>query len=400
MPKLVWSVLQQENNITQPLLDMFKKVFPQAQVEVANIPWDTYKQEFTSMAIHGHGIDVSQTGAPVANDLIAMNALRPFTAREMALLGGENAFIEVARKSSLCFTENKVWSVPLFSDPYVITYWSDMLEQAGIDEKQAFTLEHIEETFQRLQASGIEYPWLINFHYDKFIPIHSVASWVWAQNTDFISEDGRKALFIGSAALTGLKAYFRLAKFVSPACLHLDDQQYNRLFLERRAAATICNMGYSYNWYRSLQPELRSRLKVALPPGPPLVGGSSLVIWNTTRVEELAFELVKFLVSPEIQSVYSLQMGQMPVRQEALNQPPFSTDPFLQSYANILTQGRVFPLAKFSGLLEDQLTQALQCVWHTVLSEPEADLEKIILSNLSPLARRYENMTNSLPRKP
>ena len=93
-------------------------------------------------------------------------------------------------------------------------------------------------------------------------------------------------------------------------------------------------------------------------------------------------------------------MGQMPVRQEVLNQPPFSTDPFLQSYANILTQGRVFPLAKFSGLLEDQLTQALQCVWHTVLSEPEADLEKIILSNLSPLARRYENMTNSLPRKP
>jgi ABC-type glycerol-3-phosphate transport system substrate-binding protein len=395
MPKLVWSVLDQGNNITQPLLDMFKEVSSQAQVEVNSVMWDTYKQEFTSMAIHGHGIDVSQAGAPVVNDLVAMNALRPFTAREMTLLGGESAFIAAAWNSSLRFDENKVWAIPLFSDPYAIAYWSDMLEQAGIDEKQAFTLEHIEETFQRLQTSGIEYPWLTNFHYDKHISIHGAAGWVWAQNTDFVSKDAREALFAAPAALTGLKAYFRLAKFVSPACLRLDSREYERLFLERRTAATICNLGYCYNWYQKLSPELRPRLKVVSPPGQPLVGGSSLFIWKNTRMEEMAFNLVKFLVSPEIQSVYPLQVGQMPVREEVFSQPPFSTNPLLLSYVNILKQGRVFPVVKFSGLLEDQITEALNRVWHTILSEPDTDLDTVILNNLNPLARRYENMMRS-----
>jgi multiple sugar transport system substrate-binding protein len=349
----------------------------------------------TSMAIHGHGIDVSQIGAPVVNDLVAMNVLRPFTAREMAVLGGENAFTVAAWQSSLRIAENKIWAIPLISDSYAITYWSDLLERAGVDEKQAFTLEHIEETFQRLRESGIEYPWLTNFHFNKFTSIHGASSWVWAQSTDFVSADGREALFVGPAALAGLKAYFRLSRYVSPASLGFDPQEYNRLFLERQAAATICAMGTSYSWYQSLSPELRPHLKVASPPGAPLVGGSSLVVWETTRNEDLAFNLVKFLISPEVQLVYPLQMGHMPVRREVLGQPPFSTHPLLQSYVNILAQGRAFLPVKFGGLLEDQLTQALTRIWYIVLSEPDTNLDEVLLRNLSPLARRYENMMGS-----
>jgi multiple sugar transport system substrate-binding protein len=395
MPKLEWSVLGQESSITQPLLDMFKKICLQAQVEVSSLSWGSYKQELTSMAIYGHGADVSQAGAPVVNDLVAMNALRPFTFREMASLGGEAAFTRAAWQSSLRLAEDKVWAIPLFSDPYAITYWSDMLEQAGVDEGQAFTLEHIEDTFQKLQASGIEYPWLVNFHLDPFIAIHGAASWVWAQGTDFVSEDGRKALFADPPALAGLQAYYRLARFVSPACLQLNNQEeYDQLFLERRVAATICNLGNAYNWYRNSPAELRPRLKVALPPGPPLVGGSSLFIWKVTRVEYLAFELVKFLVSPEVQVSYALQVGQMPVRQDVLAQPPFTTEPLLKSYANVLAQGRVFPLVHLSGLLEDQLGNALTRIWHTIFSDPGSNLETILLDNLSPLARRYNMIVN------
>ena len=242
MPKLEWSTIEHDNDFTQPLVDMFKKVSPQVKVEASSILWENYKQELTSMAIYGHGADVSQAGAPVVNDLVAMNTLRPFTAREMASLGGESAFTEIAWQSSLRMAENKVWAIPLVSDPYAITYWSDMLEEAGVDETQAFTQEHIEETFERLQASGVEYPWLTNFHTNKFNTIHGVASWLWAQGTDFVSEDGTEALFTGPAALAGLKAYYRLARFVSPVCLRADNQEYRQLFQERRAAATLKQM--------------------------------------------------------------------------------------------------------------------------------------------------------------
>ena len=39
----------------------------------------------------------------------------------------------------------------------MIYYWRDLLEQAGVDERTAFqTPEHMEETMQRLQASGVD----------------------------------------------------------------------------------------------------------------------------------------------------------------------------------------------------------------------------------------------------
>jgi multiple sugar transport system substrate-binding protein len=390
MPKLEWSVLGQENNITQSLVEKFKNIFPQAQVDVSSLLWESYKEELTNIAIYRRGADVSQAGAPVVSDLVAMNALRPFSAGEMASLGGESVFTKIAWQSSLRLAENKVLAIPLFSDPYAIIYWSDMLEDAGVNETQAFTQEHIEETFERLQARRIEYPWLIPFHSDTYSSIHGVASWVWAQGTDFVSADGRKALFTDQAALTGLQAYYRLARFVSPECLRTNYHEYNQLFLDRRAAASICGVGASNNWYSSLPVELRSKLKVALPPGPPLVGGSSLVIWNATRVEELAFSLVKFLVSPEIQAFYPLQAGQMPVLREVLDQPPFTTEPLLQSYANVLAHGRMFPLVKLGGLLERQLAIALTNIWHMVLSDPATDLETILRRNLEPVARRYD----------
>src|SRR3954468_16446192 len=65
-------------------------------VDLDVIPWENARQEIKSMALYGGDTDVSEVGAPDINDLIAMNALRPFTHPEIASFGGAAAFAPVA----------------------------------------------------------------------------------------------------------------------------------------------------------------------------------------------------------------------------------------------------------------------------------------------------------------
>lgn len=392
MPKMEWSVCEQASQITGPLLTRFNKIYPKAQIDVISMLWESYKQELTKMAIHGHGVDVSQVGAPLANDMLAMNVLRPFSNHEMASLGGENAFLPICWQSSIRIADSQVWSIPLFADPYAILYWGDLIEKAGIaDETQAFDLDHIEETFAKLRASGVTYPWAMASPLsEQYYSLHCAASWVWGRQGEFVSQDSRKALFTTPLVVSALEEYFQLGRFVDRSGLITNNP--GALFQQRNAAVIITNVGHATTIRRQLPLEIQPLLRVSLPPGQPLVGGSSLVIWKTSHAEELAFNLVKFLTSPEIQAEYPIQVGQMPVVRSAVEHPSITTDPLLKGYVEAISQGRVFPLVQLGGLLEEQIGLSLNRIWQTMLTTRIPNLQELILNQLTPLARRYNNM--------
>ena len=109
------------------------------QAKVRVIVWDNYKTELTSMALYGRGSDISQVGAPLMSDLLAMNALRPFKEIEITSLGGAEAFNPIAWQSSRRVFEKQVWAIPWLADPRAVIYWRDMLEKAGVSTETAFT---------------------------------------------------------------------------------------------------------------------------------------------------------------------------------------------------------------------------------------------------------------------
>jgi ABC-type glycerol-3-phosphate transport system substrate-binding protein len=376
------------------LVNRFKEIYGRRiEVEVTSIPWGDYKQELSQVAIHqSKNFDVSQAGAPVVNDLLAMNALRPFTPREINDLGGERAFVPIAWKSCTRVLDGKVWAIPLFADPRAIVYWGDMLEKAGVEEETAFSsFDRMEETFQRLQANGVQNPWCLNLS-DRFLLLHSACSWIWASGSDFVSPETHQTQFTTPAAIKGLKAYFGLKRYMPANTLKLAWREILEAFPQRQAAATIINLGEARNWYRHTSDELRPYLRVALPLGQAFVGGSSLLIWGHSTMGEHAFNLVRFLTSAEVQSSYPLQYGQLPVRQDLLDQPPFPVDPIYTGFAQVLKCGRIFPNIKLGGLLEDQLARSLESIWHTLFEDPTADIEATMLDFLNPLARRYDRM--------
>ena len=94
MSPVKFSVLgsEREGRLMQAFLEPYNAArSAESRVEVSNIPWSQYKDTLTQLALHSRGEGIAQVGAPVVNDLLAMNALRPFSSAEFAALGGQAA---------------------------------------------------------------------------------------------------------------------------------------------------------------------------------------------------------------------------------------------------------------------------------------------------------------------
>ncbi len=384
--------LDQDISILRSLLDEFQNSSSVlTRVDVNPIPWEAYRQELTSMIIHNRTGDVSQAGAPVASDMMAMNALRPFSQEELMELGGELAFAPVAWQSVRQISDEQVWSLPWMADPRVFLYWRDLFENAKADEQVAFLNPgNFKEALRRLQISGVSKPWGINTRH-KHSAIHTLASWVWACNGDFISTDGKKASFLDAEAVEGLKAYFGTIQFMSKESQMTDYQSINQAFADHQTAVILGN-GETISFILNKIPaEMRSRMGVALPFGVPLVGGSNLVVWAGSQNEHASVGLVQYLVGKKAQSIYPKSLDYLPVRSEVLNAPPYTTDPILKGLSEAVRNGRIFPITKLSGLLEEHLGNALVNIWGNLFANPNTSLDELIDNNLVPVVRRYDN---------
>lgn len=360
------------------------------QVNIQPMRWDTYKQEITNMALYNRGADVSQVGFPLTNDLIGMNALRSISPQILGKIGGESAFHPNVWNIAKRHQAGQIWSLPWMLDPRAIFYWKDLVDQAGLNAETAFqTAESMESACQSMKDSGIDAPWVLGVA-DKFVMIHSVVSWVWGKGGDFISQDGTRAVFLEKNALDGLEAYFRLMPYMPQAGRPLSVADAQRLFVERKSAMTIGPYGSLRNFSAAVAPEFRDLLGVTLPPGPPLLAGSDLVLWQHSRKDDEAVKFLSALFSTEVQVGYAEYLGSLPVTKAALDCLAKLSDANVNAFATTLDKGRIFAATKFAGMLEVQLSSALADIWAGLSEHPSDDLRKTLQQTLEPVRRRFD----------
>jgi ABC-type glycerol-3-phosphate transport system substrate-binding protein len=164
-----------------------------------------------------------------------------------------------------------------------------------------------------------------------------------------------------------MKAFFRLARFLSPGSTTTDFSVSARDFELGQTAITLGNLGAAQKVLANLPPEKRQLVHTTPTLGVSLVGGSSLVIWKHTRQEDQAVRLVQFLTSAEFQSQYPQRMGLLPARQDILLSQFSPSDPFQAGFLKAMQHGRPFPVAKLAGLLEDQFSNGLMRIWNRIL---------------------------------
>lgn len=378
------------------LLDMLRSstnpLLSKLQLNVRPLLWGGYKQELVTMALQNSGSDISQVGFPLTEDLIAMNALLPISGQLIQKLGGQLAFHPVVWEIAHRHQEDRLWSMPWLIDPRALFYWKDIVDQAGINPDAAFaSAEGMEDACQRMKAKGVEYPWVLGMA-DKFVVIHAITSWVWGKGGDFILPKGNRAVFLEPAALEGIEAFFRLGQYMPRENLSFRSAESHRFFIERKAAVTIGDYGSLKKFRAAIPPELRDLLGVALPPGPPLLAGSDLVVWRHSRKDHEVAHALSILFSTEVQIKYSDYMGALPVTEEALENLAEPGDSNMDVFIETLDKGRLFATTKFGGMLELQLAAGLTELWANLSQNPSENLKEIIQKSLEPVRRRFDMM--------
>jgi len=338
--------------------------------------WATYWKDILNIAIFKHGADVSQVGAPSTGAVVSMNALRPFTPHEIARMGGTESFLSASWQTTKIRGESNVWAMPFVSDVRVIYFWRDMLEKAGIEGETAFSNpERLEKTLVRLRDAGISTPWGVETRF-PFANLQNIVSWIWSAGGDILSVDGNKPLFAKPEALQGIRNYFTLQKFLPPDLFKQDQPVYaSDLFADRKVAVAMGspNLLRIVQQRYANQPKMLKKVGVALPPGPPYVGGSNLLVWAHTRQEQRAVSVVQQLTSKEIQNVFCQKSGYLPVRLDLLSEPPYTTEAHLKVIVEALKVGRPYPSFRRWGLVEERLGIIFDHIWSQLLTNHSLD---------------------------
>jgi ABC-type glycerol-3-phosphate transport system substrate-binding protein len=274
-------------------------------VRVTYLTWDVIWKELVNTAIYKRGADVSETGSTWIASLVAMDALRPFSRNEIDRLGGSSSFLASAWQNVSLVGDPQIWAVPYMADVRMIYFWRDMLEQAGLDPQTAFqSPERLEETCARLQKV-IPTPWASITDPNSHNILYLAASWIWAKGGDFLSPDGKRIRVGEPAARAGLCSYYSLYRFMPRTGQPLDEARIIDLFMDRQVAALMAGPWLSVNLKeRNLSADRLAQIRIALPPGPPFVGGTYLVVWQHTRYSSETLDLIRYLTRPQFQAEF------------------------------------------------------------------------------------------------
>jgi multiple sugar transport system substrate-binding protein len=355
------------------------------EVVLHEMDYGTGWAEFIRTAVHGGGPDVSEVGTTWLSDFVAMNALQPFAPAELQRVGSAKAFVPAVWHSGLS-AENEVWAIPWLTDVSVVYYRRDWLAKAGVDEKAAFqTSEQFEQTLKQLQAAGVEMPWTAPTR-RSYISLHNLSLWLWDKGGNYVDSSGKRLLIGSPEFRAALRAYFSLYRYLAPAVRNLSETESDDAFLQGKAAVDI-----SGPWlmkYCSRTPEVAANLGIAVPFGCSYVGGSSLVIWKTSKPAQETLELIAYLVSRNMQTVFPKCTGMLPARLDALGAFPVPDPAMSAVLMQALKTGRALPNIGLWGTIEDRLVGMLARLGEDVLAAPEPNLEALIDKHLLPVISR------------
>ena len=375
------------------ILDQYKSKY-HVEVELLELDWATARDDLNRVAYMQQGPDISQVGSTWLSDYASMNALLPISPKALPDVTNRENYHVSTWQSVHIYGDKTIWAIPWLEEPYVIYYQADILEEAGIDAKDAFaTVDAFDETAARLSDFGISVPVLIPIAVNRFVFLHTVASWVWSAGGQFTSEDGRKIRFNEPEALAGMRKYFSLLRHVAPESrnLLLKEEASKELLRSRNMAITFGTLLWPLE---DIAPQDAHKWHSAVLPGTRFIGGSSLAVWKHTRQKKEVLDLIRFLMQSDIALEYANASWSLPTHKEAQSLAR-EEDPTRRVMIEALSSGRSYRPVRMWGMIETRLLDALTEIATSYLENPQVDIDNLLEKYVVSLAKRL-NMSLSI----
>jgi len=330
-------------NSPKPKEDLQKMVEPftaktGVKVDVQEVGWDVQFDRIRNAAVSGEGPDITQAGTTQVPFFAALGGFTDLSDR-VSDIGGKSAYASGIWNTTQVEGQKGTWAIPWFTEARSIYYRKDVLEKAGVDPATAF--KDLDSFKATLQAIKDKVPGIEPFGapgkkaYDL---VHQVMPFVWDNGGAELSGDAKKSTINSAEAQQGVEFMGDLitSGLFDKSQLERDGTQVENQFKGGRLAVWI---GGPWVLGSIGRPEddtwsdvARKNVGVApMPTGPggkafTFVGGSDLMVLKSSKHQNEAWALLKFLSQDQTQKDYASLLGMFPARLEPQQQVGASSE--------------------------------------------------------------------------
>lgn len=352
-----------EGEVMQQLLPEFERAHPRIHVKLQQLPLTAAHQKLLTAYAGDSTPDLCQLGNTWLPELVALHALEPLQARvdHSAVVRPDDYFASIWATNVI---DGTLYGVPWYVDTRLLFYRTDLLQKAGFDAPPATWAQW------RTMLAALSDP--TRHRYGILLPTNEyeqLMSLALQQPDPLLRDGGRYGNFESAGFKRALAFYvdtFRLQQ--APAITNVEAGNPWEEF-----GHGVYAFYFSGPWNIG---EFRARLpaseqadwSTAPLPGPDragigAAGGSSLVIFRTSRHQDDAWTLIEYLSQPRVQQRFYDLLGDMPPRRSSWNGGALHDDPMARAFREQLEHVRPTPaVPEWERIANEMQLQAARAV--------------------------------------
>jgi len=377
-----------EGERVAPFVREFESLHPDIHVNLETIPWGSAHDKLLTAYAGNATPDICQLGNTWIAELQAMNAIIALDSSisKSSVVRRENYFDGIWETNVVA---GKVYGIPWYVDTRALFYRKDLLAQAGMTRPP-------EDWDELLEAAS-----LLTVKHEKenktvsyglYLPVNPGLEWVevffaWQNGGEILKDNDCYANVESPEVREGFAYYLKFfEKGYSPKESNMTTNLYEAF------ASGYIGMFISGPWnvYEIKQrfPSLSNRWAVALLPAnknrASNAGGSSLVIFRSSKDKEAAWKLIEFLSTTEIQRDFYKASFDLPAVKEAWADSSLLGDPNMRAFYKQLESAKPFPRIPEWEQIADKMGQWIEAaVWgrytlDEALAEMTRDINRVL----------------------
>lgn len=363
-----------EAEVVGQLLPAFERENPGIRVEVQNIPWTAAHEKLLTAFAADALPDLCQLGntwIPEFAALDTLESLQPYLATSTSAVDPADYFPGIWDTSVI---DGQLVGIPWYVDTRLLFYRKDLLRLAGFAAPPRTWAEWERQMAAIKRRAGPD-RYALLMPLNEFEPQLSFAlqqpdPLLRAHDTrgNFRSPGFRRALgFYANAFARGWAP-----KMSETQVSNVWDEFFNGMF------AFYISGPWNIREFRKVQPAaLAGQWGTAPLPGPDgpgagIAGGTSLVIFRSSRLKPQAWKLIEYLSRPAVQARFYALIGDLPPRRSSWKAPQLRDDPLAAAFASQLERVRPAPKVLEWERIAQQMRIVTEQVVRGGLSQPEA----------------------------
>ncbi|MGG6462780.1 sugar ABC transporter substrate-binding protein [Solilutibacter silvestris] len=322
----------QEGEAVAKLLPEFERMHPGIRVDLQQVPW-TAAHEKLLTAFAGDALpDVVPLGTTWIPEFEALDALAPLDARIAASSLDSNDFFAGSWDTGRI--DGKTWAVPWYAETRLPYQRRDMLQDAGVTSMP----QNWDEWLAAMAAvkkkqGGDKYAILLPTN--EFEPLLNLAI---QQQDPLLRDEGRYGNFRSAGFKRTLAFYKKM--FDAGYAPRLDNTRISNVWDEfgNGLFAYYISGPWNISEFRKRLPRSLDGAWGTMPlpgpegPGRSIMGGTSFVVFRSSKRQDDAWALVQWLSQPAQQMRLHELTGDLPSRRSAWVVPTLANDPMMKVF--------------------------------------------------------------------